>query len=622
MQRPDKALDRFPISLTNRLYASVRQVADEAAKPFAPRGVRDERTKTDPLHSAADQDTTCNAHGRVLPQWVTRRIITAGGTRPCLCYPLRVLSQRRITMKTFTRTTALIVALLLSLGVATPAVAQFAEVGSLDFPTSARSEEAQNHFLRGVAILHSFGWKQAIEQFQAAQELEPDFALAYWGETLCYNHPLFGAGRGLDEENPRAVLQRLAPTRAERAAKAPTDRERGFLEAVEELWSEEGSYSERQVRYMEAMERLYDRYPDDDEVATFYALSMLAGSRALGDQSLRLEVRAGNIGLRVSGENPNHPGALHYTIHAFDDPIHAPLALAAALRYAETAPAVSHARHMPTHIFIQHGMWDMVSNHNQSAHDAAMALLQPGDSVGDAVHSLDWGQYGDLQRGDYAKARVWIERLENLIAESDEQRRAVTTLPLVNARYVVETEEWRVLPVTDDSSMHELLATGLSGVRTGNLAAAREAEAALKALADEGGDQNRIAYREVAASIRAAEGKADEATALMGEAIEIVETLRAPNGAASPIKPPYELYGEILLELDRPAEALEKFETSLLRMPNRMRSLLGAGRAAAAAGDREAARGFYATLADFWIGDASDPGYSEAQQFVTTNEGP
>ena len=525
-------------------------------------------------------------------------------------------------MQTPNRLATLVVALLLAFGGAAPAAAQFTEVGSLDFPTSARSEEAQNHFLRAVAILHSFGWKQAIEQFQAAQEIEPDFALAYWGETLGYNHPLFGAGRGLDEENPRAVLRRLAPTRAERAAKAPTDRERGFLEAVEELWSDEGTYSARQVRYMEAMERLYDRYPDDDEVATFYALSMLAGSRALGDQSLRLEVRAGTIAMRVFNKNPDHPGAPHYTIHAFDDPIHAPLALPAARRYAEIAPAVAHARHMPTHIFIQHGMWDLVSNHNQAAYEAAIDLWQPGDSVGDAVHALDWGQYGDLQRGDYEKARVWIERLGNLIAESDGQQRGVSTLPLLNARYVVETEEWRVLPVTSNSSMHELLATGLSGVRTGDLAAARDAEAALKAMADQDGAQNRIGYGEVAAAIRAAEGKADEAIALMDEAIEMVETLRPPNGAASPVKPPYELYGEVLLELNRPAEALEKFEMSLLRMPNRMRSLLGAGRAAVATGDREAAREHYATLADFWIGDTSDPGYNEAQQYVTTNEGP
>ena len=495
------------------------------------------------------------------------------------------------------------------------ASAQFDSVGSLDFPTSARSAEAQQHFLRGVAILHSFGWKQAIEQFQAAQEIEPDFVMAYWGETLCYNHPLFRSDP--DDENPRAALARLGATTAERLAKAPTARERGFLEAVEALWAD-GDYNARRVDYMHAMERLHEQFPDDHEVATFYALSLLSGSRALGDQSLRLEMQAGAIALGVFGENPNHPGAPHYAIHAFDDPIHAPLALPSARQYARIAPAVAHARHMPTHIFIQHGMWDLVSEHNQSAHDAAIALWEPGDSVGDAVHSLDWGQYGDLQRGDYAKARVWIERLERLIADSDSQARAVTTLPLVNARYVVETEQWRVEPITDGASMHELLATGLSAVRGGDLAAAREAEAALAARAANGGAQDRIAHKGVAASIQAAEGDAAAAIASMDEAIAIVETLRPPNGAASPIKPPYELYGEILLQLGRHDDALEKFETSLLRMPNRMRSLLGAARAAAAAGDRATARERYATLAGFWIGAADDPGYAEAREFIAS----
>ena len=503
---------------------------------------------------------------------------------------------------------------------AAPAGAQFAEVGSLDFPTSARSEEAQRHFLRGVAILHSFGWKQAIEQFQAAQAIEPDFALAYWGETLCYNHPLFGGGRGLDEENPRAALARLGSTREERAARAPTERERGFLEAVEILWGEEGTYDERRVGYMEAMGRLYERHPDDHEVATFYALSMLAGSRALGDQSLRLEVRAGNIAMKVFQANPDHPGAPHYTIHAFDDPIHAPLALDAARRYAEIAPAVSHARHMPTHIFIQHGMWDLVSAHNQSAHDAARALWQPGDSVGDAVHSLDWGQYGDLQRGDYDRGRLWIERLEALIEQSDGQQRAVDTLPLVRARYIIESEQWRAEPVAADASTHELLATGLSAVRTGALATARAAEVALAERAAGGGASDRIAHLEVAASIRARDGDADGAIALLDEAIATVETLRPPNGAANPVKPPYELYGEILLELGRPAEARARFDTSLLRMPNRMRSLLGAARAAAASGDRSAALAHYGTLAGYWAGATEDAVYVEASQFADTNE--
>ena len=171
----------------------------------------------------------------------------------------------------------------LALTISSRADAQFQSVGTLDFPTSATGE-AQQHFLRGVAILHSFGWKQAIEEFQAAQALDPDFVLAYWGETLNYNHPL-QAER--DAESPRAVLARLGSTREERLAKAPTARERGFLAAVEDLWGP-GDWRKRRVAYMEAMARLYDQYPDDDEVATFYSLALLSGARALNDNSLRL----------------------------------------------------------------------------------------------------------------------------------------------------------------------------------------------------------------------------------------------------------------------------------------------------------------------------------------------
>ena len=496
---------------------------------------------------------------------------------------------------------------------AAPSGAQFAEVGALDFPTSARSPEAQRHFLRGVAILHSFGWKQAIEQFQAAQQLEPDFAMAYWGETLCYNHPLFG--NPPDDDSPRAVLQRLGPTRAARLAKAPTNREKGFLDAVETLWGE-GEYDDRRIAYMNAMQRLYERYPDDDEVATFYAVATLSGSRALRDQTLRLEIRAGAAALKVFKKNASHPGAPHYAIHAFDDPVHAPLALPAATRYAEIAPAVAHARHMPTHIFIQHGMWDLVSAHNQAAYEAARDLWEPDDSVGDTVHSLDWGQYGDLQRGDYEKARLWIERLEQVIAESDGAARAVNSLPLLRARYVVETEEWQESPVTDTASDHGLLATALGAARIGDIDAARKAEAILAGRAEDGSAAVRIMHKEVAALVHAARGDSEAAVAAMDEALDVVNGLRPPNGAANPVKPPYELYGEILLDLDRPADALEMFETSLQRMPGRALSLLGSARAAAASGDEATARARYATLVDAWVGSTEHPGFSEARRFV------
>ena len=525
--------------------------------------------------------------------------------------------------------TILLIASLLVL-VAIPAQAQFDNVGSFEFPTSA-SPEAQLHFLRGAAFLHSFGWIQAREEFHAAQEIDPDFAMAYWGESLAYNHPLFS---GMDPTEPRGALERLAPTRDARLAKAPTEREKGFLSAVEILWGE-GDQVDRRVGYMEAMSRLYEQYPTDTEVASFYALSVLSASVATGDLSQRLNVRAGTIALNLFAQNKDHPGAAHYAIHAFDSPVLAPLALEAAHAFAEIAPAVAHARHMPTHIFIQHGMWDRVSGNNEYAYTAARELWRPDDPMGDAVHPLDWGQYGDLQLGDYAKARMWIERLESMAYEGQfleggprgatGQGRASNTVSLVKARYVVETEEWEVLPITDESSSVELLATGLSAAHTGDDAALAQAEAALKERAERGPNGNRnarIMANQVGALLHAGMGHGSVATGLMDEAQAIVEEGGPPRGAASPVKPVHELYGEILLDLDRPADAIEKFETSLQRMPNRPRSLLGLARAYAGNGDNDSAAEAYRDLTTVWAGRESFEGYQEARRFLQTVDQP
>ena len=501
--------------------------------------------------------------------------------------------------------------------------AQFQEVGVIDFPTSATGE-AQNYFLRGVAILHSFGWLQAREQFHAAQELDPDFAMAYWGESLAYNHPL---NSQMDATEPRKALERLAPTRAERLAKAPTDREKGFLNAVEILWGE-GEHVERRLGYTAAMEQLYEDYPDDPEVAAFYALSMLSAVGATRDLSGRLNVRAGTIALKLFKDNNDHPGAVHYTIHSFDDPLHAPLALEAAHRFAEIAAAVSHARHMPTHIFIQHGMWDYVSGHNQSAYDAARELWQPGDPMGDATHALDWGQYGDLQLGDYEKARLWIQRIEKMASgtfleggPSDEggQARPSGAVSLLKARYIVDTEEWAILPITDESSGHELLATGLSGARTGDRAALEAAEAALRADADGRGYAG-VMHKQVAALLEADRANEAGARELMDEAVETVEAMAPPRGSASPIKPVHELYGEILAGFGDHEAAAAMFETSLLRMPNRPRSLLGVARASVETGDFERATEAYEKLTEVWAGRTAFEGYQEAMRFLESTD--
>ena len=519
-----------------------------------------------------------------------------------------------------------------------PASAQLENVGNLSFPTSG-SPKAQHHFLRGVAILHSFGWKQAIAEFKQAQQIQPDFAMAYWGETLCYNHPLMAEQ---DNKNPRAILARLGATPAERIGKAPTPREKGFMQAVEALWGD-GEWRDRRVEYMKAMERLFQQFPDDDEVKTFYALSLLSGARALDDNTFRYEMKAGALALDVFKRNPKHPGAVHYAIHSFDDPVHAPLALDAARVYAEIVPAVSHAVHMPTHIFIQHGMWNEVAHQNVRAFNIGRDLWQPGDVPGDMSHSGDWGQYGFLQLGDYAGAKQRMQALEEMQAASKHPR-AASVVALTKARYIIETQEWKVQPIGENPSNETVLANGMSAVHLGDMATAEQmlarltdkpsgpgntpsaggahadhgaaptpAAAAAAAVAAEAAKSPRVMHLELSALIALKKGDKDRAIAELREAVALEESMRPPNGAADPVKPSHELLGEVLLENGKAADAAVMFDACLLRMPNRARSLMGAAKAHAAAGHKELADARYKTLMSFWKGGAISRPTTEAR---------
>jgi tetratricopeptide (TPR) repeat protein len=506
--------------------------------------------------------------------------------------------------------------------------AQTSQLGSVQFPTSG-SAKAQVHFLRGLAALHSFWYEEALEAFRESTKIEPDFMMGYWGEAMAHNHPLW-----TEQDTPaaRQVIAKIKDT----AKLSP--RERAYLDAVKLLYSE-GDKRARDAAYSAAMEKVYRDYPDDLDAAAFYSLSLL-GLVQPSEKSYRLQARAGAIALEVYQKNPNHPGAAHYIIHAFDDPEHAILALPAARRYADIAPEAHHARHMPSHIFLQLGMWPEAAMSNESAWEASDAWMKRKNlsvNVRD-YHSLHWLLYVYLQQGRYRKAEELLTLMKKTMSEStyDNKLRPgyyENNYANMAASFVVETERWDLASVlfpqssaseptskdpppaaTSHGAHGATPATGVSEMTVRpsgrgeklprfirNLAAAYKGSAGEgQSAKPDGNSLPALNELEVAALNASMKKDHDTAIELMKRAIAIEEQLAPPSGPPNIVKPSHELFGEILLRAGKPDEALAQFKTALLRQPNRARSLLGAARAAAQKGDQQTARAFYSKLAAQW----------------------
>jgi len=533
------------------------------------------------------------------------------------------------------------------------AQAQESQLGRVEFQTSG-SEKAQAHFLRGLAALHSFWYEEALEAFRESTKVEPDFAMGYWGEAMAHNHPLWSEQ---DIAAARQVLTRIKET------PKLTDRERAYLAAVKTLFGE-GDKRARDVAYSAAMEKIYRAYPDDLDAAAFYSLSLL-GLVNFDEKSYRLQARAGAIALEVYQKNPNHPGAAHYIIHAFDDPEHAILALPAARRYADIAPEAHHARHMPSHIFLQLGMWPEAAASNESAwasSDAWMKRKNLSLSVRD-YHSLHWLLYVYLQQGRYNQAEQLLTLMKKVMSEStydNKLRPAYYENNYANmaAAFVVETERWNLAkelfpegkakPATSEQSTMSgshgghgpAAAPAAATVRTSSvsltlpffvrgLAAAVSGSsdvdqnvAGLKAAGTGSapGRASTLTIRQLEIEALSASMKKDYAKAieLMKKATALEEETSAPYGPPHLVKPTHELFGEILLRAGKPAEAAAQFKISLLRQPNRARSLLGAARAAAQGGNQAAASSFYSALLEQWKqADEGLPELSEARDYLS-----
>lgn len=469
-----------------------------------------------------------------------------------------------------------------------------AQLGRTVFPNSG-SAEAQAPFLKGLLLLHSFEYEDALTAFREARELDPGFAMAYWGEAMTHNHPLWMQE---DLAAARQVLQELGATPALRLEAAPTRREKAYLQAVETLYGE-GEKLERDLAYAEAMGQVMEAFPEDLDAASFYALALLGTSH--NDRDTAIYMRAAAVAEEVFAKNPLHPGAAHYLIHSYDDPVHAPLGLRAAKVYAGIAPAAVHALHMPSHIFLALGMWEEVVSSNI---DSFVASQERRDRLGRPrykhdYHSLSWLHYALLQQGRFGEAKA---KLDIFLADAADfpERDTHSAAASMWATYVVETEASDVpAPEIDKGHLSTntlasfLFAQGRLAIQRRDLPAAAEAlqeledslqagvtvpsetHCATPSYAKVDTSAAQILRAELAALIALAHGDRETAVDHLEAATQLEATLPFGSGPADPIKPSFELYGEVLLELDRPEAARQQFEAALARCPRRAHSLAG-----------------------------------------------
>ncbi len=528
---------------------------------------------------------------------------------------------------------AAIAALLTSL----PLHAAEQNLGVISFENSG-APAAQADFIRGLAALHNFQYPLATQAFKRAQAADPDFALAYWGEAMSYDHAVW---HEQDTKSGRAALAKLGATPEARAAKAKTPREKMYLAAVETLFGE-GAEENRERRYALAMEKLHEKYPNDINATCFYALALLGTSNSGRD--VPTYMRAAALMQETFERHPQHPGAAHYLIHAVDDSVHAPLGLRAADAYAKIAPDSPHAQHMTSHIYLALGMWDETVAANERA-----VRLSRTTGCG---HAVTWLGYAYLQQGRFAAARRLTEACGEEMrthpsmpehamgAQSalDSDRSSAASFAVMRSRYLIDTGEWSSPIAGMKVNVDGLISAEFTRDWTDAYGAVRfgKLEDAMPAV-----ERSQDSIKRYAAAVRAAgaaadsprmrvakieqqqlegllllkQGRTDEGIALLAEAAAGENASPMEFGPPSLDKPANELLGEVLLEQGRWKEACAAFEAAQVLAPGRGQSLIGLAKCARRLGNTEVADSAEARLAKVRLREALTsyitPGTSE-----------
>jgi tetratricopeptide (TPR) repeat protein len=544
-------------------------------------------------------------------------------------------SRRSTAMVRISLRSALLASVLTASLVPTGLQAQaIGKVGEVGFPVSC-SAEAQQQFTRAVALLHSFWYEEAVKAFTGVAETDPSCAMAYWGVAMSHWYPLW-------YPPSQAALKAGADAVAKaQSIGAKTDRERDYIEAIAVFYRDSDKLDNRtrSVAYEKAMEQVYSRYPDDREAGVFYALAL--DTTALPtDKTYTNQEKAAKILQRVFAEQPNHPGAAHYLIHSYDSPSLADLGLPAAICYSDIAPAVPHALHMPSHIFTRVGQWQNSIESNRASAEAgqkyAATAFGPGIVWDQTLHAMDYLEYSYLQTGQDTEAKRVLDQLMSYQKATPASLAAAYAVAAIPARYVVERQNWAEAATLSSPPLSLpgdafpwtapmiTFARALGAAHTGDFAGAQAEIGKLQAARDAllqakntyWAGQVDVQARSASAVLAQAQGRKDEALALMRSAADLEDASDKHPVTPGSIVPARELLGDMLLAANQPAEALAEYERSLKSAPNRFHGLAGAATAAERAGDAAKAKLYREKLVRIGATDSKRAELLAAKQFL------
>jgi tetratricopeptide (TPR) repeat protein len=505
------------------------------------------------------------------------------------------------------------------------------QLGKVSFPVSCAAT-SEKPFERGVALLHSFGYEEASAQFEEIAKKDPTCAMAHWGSAMSSFHQVW--------ERPSEAALKQGLEEIEKAQKlgAKTDRERGYISALALFYrdSDRQDHVKRAAAYSDAMGKLYQKYPDDQEAGAFYALSLLASEPA-DDTSLTHEKKAVEVLNVLFQKNPEHPGLAHYIIHACDSPQMAPLGLDAARRYAGIASSSAHAVHMPSHIFARLGLWQ----EDIQANLKSVALVQSSEGYmrGHELHAMHFLLYAYLQTAQDEAARKILDDSKQILAgqssgpdHSGMMEYYAFAAAHFPALYALEMRHWSEAAALEPQAgapphlqMITYWARTIAAAHMGDVNATRSNVQKYEQLREATG-KTKYAYvlegpnfgsREVQAWLAFVEKKNEEAVRQMRELADTQDKV----GKAEVDIPGREMLADMLLELNQAQAALTEYEKSMKIDPNRFNALAGAARAAELAHQPEKANSYYAQLLkNCEKGNSSDrPELSRAKMVLARN---